>query len=435
MARKDSGLGGHVSRISTALQKDQVGEALLDWWRQICEPSSFVACAVAARSNVADHQAKTAKILPILRGDCADADALAEKLGPLADAAPLAMLSALDAYLFECGGRFWEPKRLRRGSDEYWLALRSRLGVKTPRHMAADESRDFFTPHFSIVRHRLPEQCFPQGGEILYTSLDSSRAYRDDTARGMLERKALVACLGAFCDAIGFVPEPSENWRADNVADEILRSQNVLELMERARQAKADVVVFPELTMPKGCVETLRKWLMRESHSLSWVVAGSFHVQDGGRCFNRSLVLDGQGNEILSWDKLLPFHKPAHGKHPEIRENIERGTQVRLLATPLGLISTPICRDLGEETDGVRLPWMQIPVDFLFVPSMGYETTLSAHKSMASKLFRHGVVTLVANQDPDCREKHRGFACCAAQPGSQQASISEVEILVIPLDL
>lgn len=420
-----------AEQMNSICQRALAGEesrALVELWVLCNVSNDIVTMATSARRDADAHIGCVSEALGILGGD-ASTDGVNE-LARLGANAPLAVLSALDARLFERSGRYFPPRKIDVGAEQHWLVLRSGFGVLHPRHRRADESLEFFMPHFSVVPCQLSAEWMLQPPQVSYSALAQTSAHGVQRAQRMVENGAVQVVAAAFSDSIGFVPPPKGLWRAADLSDPELRWQGIeSRLLDVAKTA--DVVVFPELTVTPAHLKTLMKWLRDEDHDLCWVVAGSFHVIDDGKCYNRSCLLDASGNQVVWWDKLLPVKLEAEGE--EIREDFTRADVIRLLATPLGLIGNPICRDYCEEADGVRLPWMRIPVDFLFVPSMGDAGTLHAHSRAAAAMLRHGTVSVVANQDLACHGVCPGFVCAPGHdpdPAPGQANC----VLTIRLD-
>lgn len=387
-------------RLIAAIEFDR---AFVPIWLHCRTLPDFVDRLRAARNDMGAHRRTVDTVVELLRDDPVSASDL---LLLHATATPVAVLAALDTVLHERSGRYFTPRRVECAGEAYWLAMRSRFANRNPRHMRAHESLDFFAPHFSVVPCCLGTGQMQQPPRVDYAGQDRLGAHGARRVEQIVANRVLRVVVAAFADGIGFDPEPAGRWRAAALKDVDARWRGILNILEKV-SGDADVVVFPELTVTPELRDRIARWLMAEDRTLCWVVAGSFHVPEAAQWRNRSWLLDRQGNLLLDWDKFLPVQLGEGDS--EIVEAIDRPDEMRLLDTPLGLVAIPVCRDFCEEVDGVRIPWGTIPVDFLFVPSMGTDNTMSAHRRAADTLWRHGTVCVVANQDIASRGDQPGF--------------------------
>jgi hypothetical protein len=157
-------------------------------------------------------------------------------------------------------------------------------------------------------------------------------------------------------------------------------------------------VIWPELTVPP----TLRKYiadLLKEraldadpKPAPDVLVAGTWHENQDGKVTNLATVFDGYGETKLVYQKLIPFSTNELGS-----EKITRGTQLPILVTDSHLIAFAICRDYCDL--GLKLPYPELDVDFVFVPSMGDEKTMSGHQVTAKRIqVLYGARTFVVQQ-------------------------------------
>lgn len=222
-----------------------------------------------------------------------------------------------------------------------------------------------------------------------------------------------------------------------------------------ARAASTDVLVWPELTMPGSRLDLLRERLADAplfGGRIPLVVAGSWHVltssrqaeevgeadmegeplgggmsdgetatntedrldaaafdlppalaqdekasdrppPDGGPDVhvNRSEVMLGDGEPLLSYDKRRPF--PFDG----LMEDITPGRFLPVIVMEDRLVGVAICRDNCD--DNALEGYRHLPIDLVVVPSMGAESTVDAHERHAkAQRSRQGTVTLVVQQ-------------------------------------
>ena len=147
---------------------------------------------------------------------------------------------------------------------------------------------------------------------------------------------------------------------------------------------QVDVLCFPELTLDHDLLRHLSAVLKRSNDDdyPALLVAGSFHLQ-GDKCWqNRAAILDGWGNTLFEQTKCVAFKLPP-ARVRELGEDgmrllgiderggyedIDVGTEVHIVDTPMGRLATPICLDYcGDE---VRDLLIDSGVNFLLVPAM-----------------------------------------------------------------
>lgn len=164
----------------------------------------------------------------------------------------------------------------------------------------------------------------------------------------------------------------------------------------------ACVVVWPELTVPPSLRDSMVRILRRRIHdaspsmSLQVAVAGTWHEEGPNGLVNVATVLDGYGETRLRYEKALPYDDRCYGM-----EAIAAGTDLPVLVTDDLLIAFAICRDYCELT--VELPYPELDVDLVLVPSMGNDATMTGHRQTAKKVrLLYGARTFVVQQnDPE----------------------------------
>jgi predicted amidohydrolase len=207
----------------------------------------------------------------------------------------------------------------------------------------------------------------------------------------LAESERLSAFAAGFEDGV----EPEEldagpkAFATDTVTDVETRKASVVAAMERA--VGAQLIVFPELTLPKPCVDAVADRLDEGGLNALVTVAGSYHRLVGDRRLNLSPVLDALGQELWTHAKLMRIDIP------EAHEAIDTGTVITLLVGSIGNLSVAICRDFCEAT--LASFWAVLAPDIVLVPSMGNQNTQSAHGRRAADLaLRASTATVVANQ-------------------------------------
>ncbi len=192
-----------------------------------------------------------------------------------------------------------------------------------------------------------------------------------------------------------------------------------------AAQAGVDVLVAPELTVPPGTRDQeLARLRWAKEPRLGLIVPGTFHEQEADGHFNRALVVDGQGNSVLgdvvlAHRKLAVFGQLAPGAG-EIVEDIDGGTGITAVATPIGLVAVAICKDFCDVHVGDI--WRQLQPEWLLVPAYG--PGVEAHLRAAQHIaLTTGTVTVLAHEALDSAPGPatsfvHGATAAAAPPGA-----------------
>lgn len=204
------------------------------------------------------------------------------------------------------------------------------------------------------------------------------------------------------------------------------RHESVIQRLEHARKEHVNIVVFPELTISLELRQMIAEWLAGNSHPFLMVVPGSFHEPiEADRSVNRTVLLDGKGQEVLVHDKIIPFGTDKIG-----HEQIRTGETIKILMTPIGSLILAICRDFLEEGSS-QLPWQQLAPDWAIIPSMTEASGVRAHLRHAQLMGRCCQTrSIVANQSLDGTDKDHGFTCFLEQ---NRLTDSKAKILSISL--
>lgn len=212
-----------------------------------------------------------------------------------------------------------------------------------------------------------------------------------------------TCALIEFDDEVGLDMETEgDTFIVRGLSDEKTRWNSLVSALQIAHEAKAQILVLPELTLTPALLEKLSAWLNREnSHPFRLIAAGSYHYRDTSDVLarNRMMVLDRRGVTLFHHDKWFEYNDP-------IRERISLGTALHLLFSPSGLLSFVICKDFCE-LDGFT--WKAFYLDGLCVASMGGKPTLSAHGAAARIMKIVGSRVLLANATKESDGKFRGF--------------------------
>ncbi|MCZ4267463.1 hypothetical protein O4H48_06115 [Rhodobacteraceae bacterium G21628-S1] len=177
----------------------------------------------------------------------------------------------------------------------------------------------------------------------------------------------------------------SGNFVVTGVTSVPQQEQVVASQCQGAVADRCDTLVWPELTMPPERVEQVRSLLRKSSLNgdrPAVVVAGSWHVEDEKRIRNRSEVLDGRGEQLLSFDKCLAYMK--RGTPDGGAEDIEPGEVVQLLLAEDELIVFMICLDFCHVNREALL--RACDASLVIVTSMGERSTIREHTARAASL-------------------------------------------------
>lgn len=175
--------------------------------------------------------------------------------------------------------------------------------------------------------------------------------------------------------------------------------------VEAFREAGCDIAVWPELTIDPDARVHLSGLLQPTSDPRphpAVVVAGSWHVEADGKHYNESVVYDGRGECVLTFDKMRIFRFRGRA------EDIQAGTSVEILVWDNKLLAFAICKDFCDRARDV--PIVGLDVDLAVVPSMGGSSTLDSHGAAASDMkIRFGTRTFVVQQSVPLDDLSAGY--------------------------
>ena len=172
--------------------------------------------------------------------------------------------------------------------------------------------------------------------------------------------------------------------------DEATHLRSCKQLLERAFELRASVVVFPELCGYRDVTDELR--VLRPA-SPALVVAGSGHVEEGGHRRNESLIWVARrsGNipvgQPLAVRKMVPYDGKL-GTEPLT----ESGTEITVQVDGPWRAAFGICRDLLNSDTVTALS--QIGVNLVAVPVCSPKTTNLAANSATLAADGPGIVVL-----------------------------------------
>jgi hypothetical protein len=155
--------------------------------------------------------------------------------------------------------------------------------------------------------------------------------------------------------------------------------------IEKAIEDGCFGVVWPELTIPPALRNLISKILSDRALGIDRrpapqvIIAGTWHEKKDGGFVNLAKVIDGYGSTKLVYEKALPFLDRELGN-----EYIQPGKTLPLLVTDDLIIAFAICRDYCDLSP--NLPYPELDVDLVLVPSMGNEATMEGHQVTAKRI-------------------------------------------------
>jgi hypothetical protein len=216
---------------------------------------------------------------------------------------------------------------------------------------------------------------------------------RDAAERGSF-RIALCPLAGEFHPVFEVWPKGGFFRAADpGMAGADALAQHLERLLEAAVEQGVHLLVLPELMVDPPARGALADLLGRDLRKLPYgVVAGSCHLLDcgyGRPCANESVLLDRAGAPLTAHRKRGRYQFPSafiqnapnffSRVHPkpadEIREDIEYGSELRIVETTLGRLALLICADGIAADDKGYLPVIRrLRPDLVIVVSMSHAT-------------------------------------------------------------
>ncbi len=349
---------------------------------------------------------------------------------PHTDQSPLALLQAIDRYLFTLsGGRDdSEAARCRAGNTDYWLVRRPFPTIDKP----------VYAKHYghlqSWLRYHWIVPTGISGYSIQVTPCTGPAWERLDDC---LTREEARLYIGNFNDGVepAWLDDNKPNYRAQELTDLDKRHAGLERHLRQASDEEATIVVLPELTLCPTLRSHCARWLFEHpDHPFALVLPGSFHQQslDRNNWFNRSGLLDPLGETLMGHDKLQASGDLAGDGYPGWREDIHVGEQIPLLNTPLGLMAMPICLDFCQGGAVFPAIWQRLGAQWALVPAFGNEHSVRAHDRRAKDLSHaHATRTLLANQPFPSDSPAPGFI----HPGNAEPVPQTGDYLCLPLKM
>jgi len=333
---------------------------------------------------------------------------------------PLAFLEVLDDYLFNRFDYSAElSKNLLVDGETYIIHRRVLQRSMDTAHASKTGHLQSWLRHHWIVPARISNI------EIRFRSAPDS-IYK--ATQVWLKNGEIKIYVGSFPDGVEprWLDDDPTKWSTRELTDPVMRWSGVLHALEEALTAGAEIVILPELTVCPALRRKVRDWLDDQpDHPFILILPGSFHEEKDGKLFNIAELFNRFGNSVLHHRKLTRFGTR------EKQEDIETGSCIQLLDTPIGLIGIPICLDFCEEGEPFSSLWGRIGAEWLLVPAFGVGSSIAAHSRRANELFRkHGTVSVIANQHPKGSDEDHGFVCHTTAKQAHLATIDHRNFVV-----
>ncbi len=228
-----------------------------------------------------------------------------------------------------------------------------------------------------------------------------------------------TSCMTRFVSGFGANGDRFRVDQASPLTSEARLWQHLDTIGLELADAKARLVLLPELVVPAQISVPFSKQISSRSHGGCLFFAGSFHVpsSNGQPPVNRMPVVDDQ--DVLYHHDKRGFFKinhqhleamkgwkhifrvpPATGEHQSYIEDIRFGAQVATIESELGRLVGVICAD-GLEPMELKQALLDLRPDLLLVASMSMKT--AAFERLATELAeRHGGMAF-ANARPVCK--------------------------------
>lgn len=315
---------------------------------------------------------------------------------------PLVLLQSLDEALTQrYGATRSPPPQVEVEGRQYLIVHRPLPRTQHAAYAGKAGSLQAWLRHHWLI----PAQ--PTIDQNLAVRISSAADALRRTAADLLQRGEVRLFVAQLADGVTPRWNTDGDWLAQGLSDTERRWQTVLQVLKEASRtpSPADVLVFPELALCPVLSGRLQTWLDdNPGHPFMLVLAGSFHQNIDGKIYNQAELLDASGHVILRHRKFTAYGDKQRA------ENVQLGDTIPVLATPLGLLATPICLDFCDERLGTL--WQSLGIEWLLTPSFGGKATINAHKRRAQELQRaHASVTALANQHPDGLAQDAGFVC------------------------
>jgi hypothetical protein len=203
-----------------------------------------------------------------------------------------------------------------------------------------------------------------------------------------------------------------------------------------ATAENCSALMWPELAITSASLATIAATIARHADALattpSLTIGGSWHYnkpQAGpDAVVNRCIVLDGRGKVLAMHDKFYPFLHES--RNPAGSFGVEAITPGTVLPV---LVMGDICAAIGICLDfchlGQPIPYLELNVDLMLVPSLGQQSTIDSHIGNARTMqSRFGTQSFIVQQrlpDPAVSAENLGWHI--AGPPSDRSNSATIQ--------
>lgn len=194
-----------------------------------------------------------------------------------------------------------------------------------------------------------------------------------------------------------------------------------VDICKRAEKEGIDLLIFPEMLMSDTIIASKEK---KEGKRNPYVIINGSIWEDK---MNRSVVTDGNGNQILNYLKKEPFiYRHDNVEYKEWLDKEKNKEYCILEIEGIGRIGIGICKDLINEN--VKLFHKYIQTNMLLIPAYSKSMDLLASAEELSK--EYNCIVVVANACSALEEKKLereedrvGFITLPAKKGTDRSAI------------
>jgi len=172
-------------------------------------------------------------------------------------------------------------------------------------------------------------------------------------------------------------------------------------ILNAADSTGAVLLVLPELSIDASVLQGIRDWWQTNRRTLSLLVAGSQHIEEGGVRRNRSVTLL-PGRTEIAHDKFSRFYvrrrSPDGSAFDRVVEDIARAPAISIHLAGDWSFAVLICKDLMDPT--VRNLLEELRVRIVLVPACSPKTQIFEAYGYNLSVSAQAVV-VVANTPPE----------------------------------
>lgn len=196
-----------------------------------------------------------------------------------------------------------------------------------------------------------------------------------------------------------------------------IASNKIKAILEQAEKHEANIVLLPELSVPKECIKPIIEW-SENSKNTRVVIAGShYYKADGGYISRCPVIINGKE---YGTEKHTPAPRDERSPIKVLEKGLIKGNEMNVfINSPVGNFGVLICSDFLNLD--VSKPLFDNKIDFLFVPSfnIGYHK-FHTMSSVMSNYAYDGVYIAYSNNI--CDKAGDGRSALFAITDSKQAT-------------